>query len=395
MNAEQHEPGALAGKGPLVVADDRRPLARVFAGLAGLGVTIFVVNELVTGRSAIWVAVLTLTGTGCWVAGFLIPSRWDRTRVVLYIGATVTGSIVACGTQVLGYIPAIGAVGGLIRRPQRPVTIGLAAATLSLLLLGLSAVLFPYPVQLIGSVAGLVILVLISLSRRQYRAAERQERLLLEERLVVEQERAEVAALAERSRIARDIHDVLAHSLGGLVLQLDAVEALLESGRHDEAHRRVAAARGLAAEGLEEARRAVDALRDPETAADPAAAIQQLIDTHRSLGARAELHQSGEPGPLDPVAAGALRRAAQEVLSNARRHAPGMATELSLDWTPTDIAFRASTALAAATPPSGAGGGRGLVGLAERMTALGGTATAGVRDHSFVVEARLPRKVAA
>jgi signal transduction histidine kinase len=365
----------------------------VFTGLAAAGVTVFIVQELITGSTPTWVAVVTLGGTAAWVAGVLLPSRWDRARAVLFVTAAVCGSLVACGTQVLGFIPAIGAIGGLVRRPHRRVIMGLATAALSLVLLGLSALLFPYPVQLISSVAALIIVVLISLSRRQYLAAERQERLLLEERLAVEQERAEVAALAERSRIARDIHDVLAHSLGGLVLQLDAVEALLESGRHDEAHRRVTAARGLAAEGLEEARRAVDALRDPETAADPAAAIQQLIDTHRSLGARAELHQSGQPGPLDPAAAGALRRAAQEVLSNARRHAPGMPTELSLDWTPSDVAFRASTGLASSATAGlgGMGGGRGLVGLSERMAALGGTATAGVQDHAFVVEAHLPR----
>jgi len=382
------------GRSPLHT-DGSQPLGRVFAGLAGAGVTAFVVNELVQGRTPVWVSVVTLVSTGAWITGFVLPPRWDRARVVLFFVATIGGSLVACGTQVLGYISSIGAISGLIRRPQRRVITGLAAAVLSLLLLGVSALLFPNPIQLISSVAALIILVLISLSRRQYIASEVQERLLLEEKLAVEQERAEVAALAERSRIARDIHDVLAHSLGGLVLQLDAVEALLESGRHDEAHRRIAAARGLAAEGLEEARRAVDALRDPETAADPAAAIQQLIDTHRSLGARAELQQTGDPGPLDPAAAGALRRAAQEVLSNARRHAPGMPTELSLHWTPTDVAFRASTALAPSAPASPAGGGRGLVGLSERMAALGGSATAGVRDRAFVVEARVPRGAAA
>jgi signal transduction histidine kinase len=243
----------------------------------------------------------------------------------------------------------------------------------------------------VSSIAALLIAGLLSYSRRQYRTSEQQERLLLAERLAVEQERAENAALAERSRIARDIHDVLAHSLGGLVLQLDAVEALLESGRGEEAAKRVTAARGLAAEGLEEARRAVDALRDPEAAADPAAAIRQLIETHRSLGARAELQVSGEPGPLDAPAAGALRRAAQEVLSNARRYAPGMPTALALDWTPTDVALRATTALAAGAPRVSAGGGRGLTGLQERMVALGGTATAGVQGTAFVVEAHLPR----
>src|SRR6185312_3428342 len=119
---------------------------------------------------------------------------------------------------------------------------------------------------------GLIVAILVGVSRRQARTGVARERALLEER-------ARTAALAERSRIARDIHDVLAHSLGGLVLQLDAVDALLESGKTAEAAGRVKAARGLAADGLDEARRAVDALRDPDTA-DLAGAIEQLVITH-------------------------------------------------------------------------------------------------------------------
>jgi signal transduction histidine kinase len=375
--------------------DDRRPVGRVFAVVGSLAVAWFVVRETAEHREQLWVAVVAIAAAALWILAAMLPSRLDRVRVPLLFAVIAGSSLVACATQVVGYIPAIAAVGALIRRPQRSVVVAAIGAGVSLAVLGGGALLAPQPVSLLGSIAALAIVVLLSFSRRQYRAAERQSRLLLEERVTVEQERAENAALAERSRIARDIHDVLAHSLGGLVLQLDAVEALLESGRTAEAATRVSAARGLAAEGLEEARRAVDTLRDPEAAADPAAAIQQLVETHRSLGARAELHETGEPGPLDAAAAGALRRAAQEVLSNARRHAPGMPTELALDWTPTDVAFRATTALAAGAPHPSAGGGRGLAGLQERMTALGGSATAGVQGRSFVVEAHVPRAVAA
>ena len=97
---------------------------------------------------------------------------------------------------------------------------------------------------------------LVGFSRRQVRIDRRRRRREAER----EQQRARL--LADRSRAARDIHDVLAHSLGGLVLQLDAVEALLEAGRVDEATRRAGDARALAADGLAEARRAVHALRD-------------------------------------------------------------------------------------------------------------------------------------
>ena len=384
----------MSGSDAQRIDDERRPFGRALAFIASVLGAAFVVHELLAGREAVWAVAVALAGTVAWVAALLMPARWDRARIALLFLALACGSLASCSTQVVGLVPAFGSLAALVRRPTRSLALAAVAGAVALAFLGIGALISPQPVQLISSIAGLLIMVLISLSRRQYRLGELQQRMLLEEKLAVEQERAEVAALAERSRIARDIHDVLAHSLGGLVLQLDATEALLESGRTEEASRRVSAARGLAAEGLEEARRAVDALRDPETAADPGAAIQQLIDTHRSLGARAELHETGERGPLDPAAAGALRRAAQEVLSNARRHAPGMPTELALDWSADDVAFRASTALATGgtgVSASLAGGGRGLTGLQERMVALGGSATAGVRGRSFVVEARLPR----
>ncbi len=92
--------------------------------------------------------------------------------------------------------------------------------------------------------------------------AETQERALLEERLISQRERATTAALAERARIARDLHDVLAHSLGALTLQLDAAAALAQARRWEGLDARIDRARGLAADGLAESRRAVATLRE-------------------------------------------------------------------------------------------------------------------------------------
>jgi signal transduction histidine kinase len=156
----------------------------------------------------------------------------------------------------------------------------------------------------------------------------------------------------------------------------------------------VTAARALAAEGLDEARRAVDALRDPDAAADLAGAIEQLVATHSSIGGSASLTTTGTPSPLADDAAGALRRAAQEALSNARRHAPGQPTALSLEWDSGAVGLTATTPLADDIDgrPSGAGGGRGLAGLRERMESLGGSAQWAVREGAFVVMAQVPLK---
>jgi len=376
---------------------DRRTYPRLLSVAGALFVAAIEVQRVVTGSERGWIAFVAFAAIAAWLLSSALPSRIPLAARLTLLGVALAGgSLVASATEVLGFAPAIAAILLLLSRPSLSIWWGCGAAVLSLLLMGVGALLRPVSAGLLlGLLAGLVIVVLVGLSRRQFRVGEEQTRLLLEQRIAVEHERAEVAALAERSRIARDIHDVLAHSLGGLVLQLDAVDALLDSGHVAEAAGRVRAARVLAGEGLDEARRAVDALRDPDAAADPAQAIEQLIATHRSLGAAAELRETGSPGALSPDATGALRRAAQEALSNARRHAPGMPTELSLDWTARDVALRATTALAPGASAPSPGGGRGLAGMSERMSALGGSATAGIRGSAFVVEARLPRSVPA
>lgn len=348
----------------------------------------------------LWVVVLAAVGLLGWALRELLalaPSL-STAGIVAGLVAIAASSSVAVPTSVTGYIAALVCLAAVLANPRRPLALGIGAALASAVLVAVSGLRGdPETSVLLGAGAGLVIAVLVGVSRRQSRAAASRERELLEERVRLEEERARAAALTERSRIARDIHDVLAHSLGGLVIQLDAVDALLESGRTDDARARVIAARALAASGLDDARRAVDALRDPETSTGLRDALGELLATHRSLGAAATLAvvRTGPERPLPQEAAGALRRGAQEALSNARRHAPGEQTDLTLTEEPDATTLVASTRLPPEPPAaSSVGGGRGLTGLRERVTALGGTADWGVRDGVFVVTARIPRGVA-
>jgi signal transduction histidine kinase len=353
-----------------------------FAGIVVLA-TLLLLQSPLSQRPA-WVGALAGLALLGWFVRELVPtaSPWF---VVSCLVSLAAASVVTTSTSVLGYVAGIICLASLVASPRWPIALGLIAAGASAIVVGAGALLLRADLPtVLGAYVGLVVAVLVGVSRRQSRTGVERERALLEER-------ARTAALAERSRIARDIHDVLAHSLGGLVLQLDAIDALLDSGKVSEAHGRVTAARGLAATGLDEARRAVDALRDPETSDDLVGAIEQLVITHRSVGSEATLSTKGTPVALSSDSAGALRRAAQEVLSNARRHAPGTTTQLALEWSPDAAALTAATPVVAGTPPQSPGGGRGLAGLRERVEAVGGTADWGVRDGEFVVTARVPQ----
>jgi signal transduction histidine kinase len=341
----------------------------------------------------LWVWVLTGVALLAWLARVSLPRSGGSGvfSLVVILVAIVASSLVAVPTEVLGMVPALVSGALLVASPSRPLALGLGMTAGSAVLVALSTLTFHRESgAIVGAFAALAVTTLVGLSRRQYRTAAVSEHELLQERLRLSDEREHAAALTERSRIARDIHDVLAHSLGGLVLQLDAIDALLDSVQVAEAHRRVVSARELAASGLEEARRAVDALRDPELSADLAGTIEALLVTHRSLGSEASLQVNGSPVSLSTDAAGAMRRAAQELLSNARRHAPGQATTLKLSWLADAATLTGTTPLEPGVPPSSAGSGRGLAGLRERMVALGGIADWAICDGAFHVTARIP-----
>ncbi|WP_436523104.1 sensor histidine kinase [Actinoplanes sp. HUAS TT8] len=227
-----------------------------------------------------------------------------------------------------------------------------------------------------------IVVTLLVLLRRQRDAGARQEKLLADEQ-------ARAAALAERARLAREIHDVLAHSLSALSVQLETAAALLERDRTADAARLIDRAGTLARDGLTETRRAVSALRgDPLPV--PELVGELTAGYGRDLDAPATFTVDGEPRELDAETGLALFRAAQEALSNVRKHAPGSAVETHLAFEAGVVALRVRNHGPAGPPVSGLSSGYGLIGLRERAELAGGTVTVGPDDDGWLVDLRLP-----
>ena len=144
-----------------------------------------------------------------------------------------------------------------------------------------------------------------------------------------------------KARIAREIHDVLAHTLAGLTIQLEATGSRLEHGaERAEVLERIHSAHALAREGLEETRRAVGVLRGEGLAVEQA--LDALLTDYRAStpGVQASLKLEGDPSRLEGPAALAVVRVAQEALTNVRKHARGAPVQVKLEVTATKRARR-------------------------------------------------------
>jgi signal transduction histidine kinase len=248
-----------------------------------------------------------------------------------------------------------------------------------------------------GTLAGYPLLIVVGLlfglNRRSYQERAEQSAALLaqHERLQAEQRRADV--LDERTRIAREIHDVLAHSLGALGIQIQAAKALLTD--HEDVARAIetlTTAQRMAADGLTETRRAVHALRvDTLPLGEELAAA---VDAYRQrYHVPVTLESSGAARAVPPDATLALLRTAQEAMVNAAKHAPGQQVTVRLDYGENDVRLSVVNRLngdGAAVRPGSTTGGYGLTGLRERLRLLNGTLQAGPRKNEWAVIAELP-----
>nr|WP_176457233.1 histidine kinase [Rhodococcus sp. 06-412-2C] len=189
-------------------------------------------------------------------------------------------------------------------------------------------------------------------------------------------------ALAERARIARDIHDVLAHSLSGVNMQLEVADALLDAGRGEEARAAVGKAQSLVREGLTETRRAVQTLRQDAL---------PLVPTLTALVREdASFEVDGTARDVDTAQAQFLIRCAQEALTNARNHAPGAVVAVVLRFDARNVELSIANGPAPSPPDPIESTGMGLVGMRERAALVGGSVTAGPDGAGWIVRARVP-----
>lgn len=247
----------------------------------------------------------------------------------------------------------------------------------------------------LGYGAGFVFIVAFTQTAQRERRAREQLEILYRRLDQANQQLAKyagqverLATARERNRLAREVHDSLGHYLTMINVQLEIVTKLIGSDP-DRAGEAAARAKELASEGLSEVRRSVAALRPSPLDDQPLPqAIRGLADNVRDTGLIVSFEQVGAARPLSPEIETVLYRAAQESLTNVRKHARASSVNVRLAFEQDAVRLKVRD--------NGIGhkdvqDGVGLTGLRERVTALDGTMRAeNHSDGGFVVEVILP-----
>jgi signal transduction histidine kinase len=243
--------------------------------------------------------------------------------------------------------------------------------------------------NLLTAAIGLVLAYVAAASFQRLREEKQKTEALLQEVLAGRDAQIRAAALDERARLAREIHDILAHTLSALSVQLESVRMLVEQRPGDPATRAaVERASHLAREGLDETRRAVGTLRG-DALPGPDALPRLAADFERDSGIPCRLTVAGDPVDLSPEARLALYRTAQEAMTNVRKHADASAVDIHLRYG-TDGAELTVEDRGVARPSGGRGGGHGLSGMRERAELVRGALEAGPTPTGFRVRLWLP-----
>jgi signal transduction histidine kinase len=350
----------------------------------------------------LWIHPIASRPVGALVAlGTTVPLAFRRSHPV---PAALAGSlfwlIPTDGYPVLGLIVAFFlyySVGAYVA----DVRVVVAAAAAGLVLGEVGTVL--HDETSIGEYLGSAIFVLLPAAVGRFVRAHREQNARLEEltvHLERERERGARAAVAEeRARIARELHDVVSHGVSAIAIQSDAAEAALD---HDPelARAPLKAIRGEATDALGDMRRLLGMLRTEDDATERAplpglADLPALVERARDGGgATVAVEVEGTPRRLPATVDLSAYRIVQEALTNARKHAPGGATAVTLTWRDDALELRVVNARATRPPANGGpppDGGHGLIGMRERVRLCGGELRAGPDDGGgFEVLATLP-----
>ena len=318
------------------------------------------------------------------------PSSRDVLWVLDFLCVGAAGiALAALQPQAAAELPASAAV--LMAAIRLPPPTAALVGTLVTVGLGLAFASNSSGQDVAGAVLLCVVLGIVGALVRRSRLSQDRTELLLAELEDARDDHTRAAAVAERTRIAREIHDVLAHSLSGLSIQLEGARKLAANeSASSELRNVIDRSAALAKQGLVEARSAVGALRDDDLTT--VERLPALVEHYqRDIGLPVTLVVEGESRRVPPDVSLALYRVTDEALTNVTRHATGATTSVALSWSPTEIHLKVvddGTEPKAAV--DGSGGGWGLVGMRERVTLLGGRFSAGPNGHGWCVDVVVP-----
>ncbi|QNN52018.1 sensor histidine kinase [Nocardioides mesophilus] len=336
------------------------------------------------------------------LAAFVVQARFPCVGAVLvvcfYPLSLILGAPGPGGTGLIAAMLAMGYVGyaAPARRSLVAVTVAVAVfVTTDVVVHGLAwdSVFFPavfYPARWAGRLV----------RRERERSAE-----LMEVTSLLEAQReqaAHAAAVEERTRIAREVHDAVAHSVSVMTLQTGGLRRQLAPVLADrpQEYDVLLGLERLGRQTVEELRSLVGILREPGDD-QPAAAVPSLarasevVQDVRAAGLDVDLEVTGEPRELPRALDASAYRILQEALTNVLRHAPGSRAHVVLDYGHDAVGIRVRDEGAPATNgerrrlPLG-GGGHGLVGMRERAQVFGGTLRTRQTEQGFEVHAVLP-----
>jgi signal transduction histidine kinase len=336
---------------------------------------------------------LALVGFALGVIGIVRERRASAAAqmpffIVLILSASALVWLQPRGPGYVGVFVAVGAAGMRVRG-----ALGVAVAAVAVGALALAHELSGKHslTSVLLAEFGVVAFFAIALLSRRLREGQEQAERLLTELEHSREERAQAAVLAERQRLAREMHDVLAHSLSGLVLQLEGARVLIARGNaSEEVAAAVERSHRLARAGLGEARRAIGMLRDDELPG-PERLPALAHDFERDTGIPCETTITGAQHKLDSEARLTLYRVAQEALTNIRKHAEPERVELRLGYEPDGARLTVEDFGETSRPATGDKSvGYGLTGMRERAELIRGTLAASPTRSGFRVELWVP-----
>jgi signal transduction histidine kinase len=363
------------------------------AAIAFVMITSFQARPAPGGHGeALAVAVAITLFCGATVAAMWLAQAGPAVQLTALLVAVVSAAALVGlqgnGAAFLGVFPAVCLAALALPVRRSALVAGVAAVAVS------AAWLVNGRARIAGIVLndfGILAFFLLSLFARRLRESNQRAELLLAELEQTRAAQAQAAALGERQRLAREMHDVLAHSLSGLVLNLETARLLAGQGGADpvvgdaidRAHR-------LAKAGLAEARRAIGMLRD-DALPGPERLSGLAADFAGDTGVPCKVAVTGDERDLGTDGRLTFYRVAQEALTNIRKHAHADRVEIYLAYEPAGTRLTIEDFDRCRERPAAAdGSGYGLTGMRERAELLGGRLSAGPTDGGFLVELWVP-----